>query len=219
MSLAKFQTKSEVFYTVSEYLEMERDALERSEYIDGEIYLMAGESDEHGDISVNLVMLLGQQLKGTNCRARTMNTKVKSGGFGVRAGSSTKGMFSYPDLVVICGEVLHYVKKKDIVLNPKVIIEVLSRSTEKFDRNDKFVRYKMFNETLTDYILVSQDKPMVEHFIRQNDNSWKVFTFIGLNDVCKIESINCQLELSDVYDRISFSKQTTKFLKEIANRK
>ena len=75
----------------------------------------------------------------------------------------------------------------------------------------------MFNETLTDYILVSQDKPQIEHFVRQDDNSWKIFTYIGLNKVCRIESIECELKLSDVYDRIKFSQKALNFLKEIEN--
>jgi Uma2 family endonuclease len=157
------------------------------------------------------------QLKNKACRVRTKDAKNKSGGFARKIGESTKGMFSYPDVVVICGEVRHHDKKKDVILNPKVIIEVLSESTADFDRGEKFTRYRMFNETLTDYVLVSQDKPVIEHFIRQDDNSWKVFTYIGLESSCPVESIECELKLSEVYDRIKFSKQTLKFLKEIEN--
>ena len=102
-------------------------------------------------------------------------------------------MFSYPDLVMICGEPEFQDKKRDIILNPKVIIEVLSESTELFDRSDKFMRFRMFNETLTDYILVSQNKPLIEHFIRQDDNSWKLFTYFGLDKTLFIESIESEL--------------------------
>lgn len=217
MAIAKLKVEEEKLYTVDEYLEMERESQERHEYFSGEIFLMAGESDEHGDISVNLIGELRAQLKGKGCRVRAKDAKVKSGGFAQMIGQSTKGMFSYPDLVIICGEVKYHDKKKDVILNPKAIIEVLSESTEIFDRNNKFTRYKMFNETLTDYILVSQDKPQVEHFIRQDDNSWKVFTYIGLDKECKIESIECNLKLSEIYDRIKFSRRALKFLKEIEN--
>jgi Uma2 family endonuclease len=217
MALPKLKAKSEKLYTVDQYLEMEREALERHEYIDGEILEMAGEFDAHGDISVNLIVELGNQLKGKDCRVRTKDAKIKSGGFSQLPGKSMKGMFSYPDLVVICGEVNHYDKRKDIILNPKVIIEVLSESTGDFDRGDKFMRLRMFNETLTDYILVSQDKPQIEHFVRQDDNSWKIFTYIGLDKICRIESIECELKLSDVYDRIKFSQKALNFLKEIEN--
>ena len=217
MKTAKLKEREPQYFTIGEYLKMERESPERHEYIDGEIFLMAGESDEHGDISVNLVSELRFQLKGKDCRVRTKDAKIKSGGFARKIGESTKGMFSYPDLVVICGEIEYHDKKKDIILNPKVIIEVLSESTADFDRSEKFTRFRMFNETLTDYILVSQDKPMIEHFIRQDDNSWKVFTYIGLESSCPVGSIECELKLSEVYDRIKFSKQTLKFLKEIEN--
>jgi Uma2 family endonuclease len=217
MPIAKLKIKEKKLYTIAEYLEMERESLERHEFIDGEIFLMAGESDNHGIISANLAGEFHLQLKGKDCQLRIKDAKIKSGSFAQKPGGSTKGMFSYPDLVVICDEVKHYDKKKDVILNPKVIIEVLSESTEIFDRNDKFTRYKMFNETLTDYILVSQDKPQIEHFIRQDDNSWKVFTYIGLDKICPIESIDCELKLSEIYDRIKFSKKTLDFLEEINN--
>lgn len=213
--MAKPKTHKGKLYTVDEYLRMEREALERHEYIDGEIFLMAGESDEHGDISVNLTIELGNQLKGKECRVRSKDAKIKSGGFDQSVGRSTKGMFSYPDIVVICGEVKYHDKKKDIFLNPKVIIEILSESTGDFDRGEKFMRYRMFNETLTDYILVSQDAPQVEHFIRQDDNGLKVFTYLGTDKVCRVESIECELKLAEIYDRIVFSKKTLNFLKEI----
>lgn len=217
MPIARLKIKEKKLYTAREYLEMERESLERHEFIDGEILLMAGESDDHGIISVNLTSEIHRQLKGKDCQARVKDAKIKSGGFTQSVGKSTKGMFSYPDLVVVCGEVQYHDRKKDIILNPKVIIEVLSESTEIFDRNDKFTRYKMFNETLTDYILVSQDKPQIEHFIRQEDNGWKVFTYIGLDKLCRIESIECELKLSEIYDRIKFSKKTLNFLEEINN--
>ena len=215
MPPAKLKLKARTEFTVDEYLARERTADERHEFIDGEIYQMAGESDEHGDISVNLISELRFQLKNKDCRVRAKDAKVKSGGFNPAAGKSIKGMFSYPDLVVVCGEVIYHDKKKDVILNPKVIIEVLSDSTEVFDRNNKFIRYQMFNETLTDYVLVSQDKPQVEHFVRQDDNGWKHYTYIGTDKICRIESIECVLDLKEVYDRIVFSKKTLDFLKEI----
>lgn len=126
-----------------------------------------------------------------------------------------KGMFSYPDLVVICGKVQYHDKKKDIILNPKVIIEVLSDSTGDFDRGAKFIRYRMFSETLTDYILVAQDVPQIEHFIRQDDTSWKMYSYIGLDKTCRIESIECELKLAEVYDRVEFSEEGLQFLREL----
>jgi len=204
-------------YTVEKYLELDRSSEERYEFIDGQVFLMAGESGRHGDISVNLTSEIRSQLRGKDCRVRSKDTKIKSGGFAQRKANSTKGMFSYPDLVIICGEPEYHDKFKDIVLNPKVIIEVLSDSTEVFDRNNKFTRYRMFNPTLTDYILVSQDKPMVEHFVRQEDDNWKLYTRIGSDETFKIESVECELKLIDIYDRVEFSAESLELIEEIAN--
>ncbi len=203
-------------YTVEKYLELDRASEERYEFVDGQVFLMAGESGRHGDISVNLTRELSNQLLGKDCRVRSKDTKIKSGGFEQKRGNSTKGMFSYPDLVIICGEPEYHDKFKDIVLNPKVIIEVLSDSTEGFDRNNKFTRYRMFNLTLTDYILVSQDEPIVEHFVRQDDDNWKLYSHIGLDETFKIESVECELKMSDIYDRVQFSDESLELIKEIA---
>jgi Uma2 family endonuclease len=216
MAIPKLKEKKTRKYTIEEYLEMERESIERHEFIDGEVFLMSGESDNHGIISMNLSGLMFLNLRNKNCQGRVKDAKIKSGGFSLNT-KSKKGMFSYPDLVVICGKVEYQDEKKDIILNPKIIIEVLSDSTEKFDRNDKFVRYRMFNETLTDYILVSQDRPQVEHFIRQDDGSWKNFTFIGLDKTFTIDSVECTLNLSEIYDRVEFSQEALDFLEEIAN--
>lgn len=199
MALAK--VKSKPYFTVEQYLEYEREADERSELIDGEIYAMAGESLGHGDVSMNLAVALGVQLRGTNCRGRIKDTKVKSGALKERFG---KGMISYPDIVVICGEPEYHDKHSDIVLNPTVIIEVLSESTADFDRGVKFTRYRMFNPTLTDYILVWQDEPIIEHYIRQESGDWLLKEYHGLDKSFRIDSIDCSLNMADVYERIEF---------------
>jgi Uma2 family endonuclease len=123
---------------VDQYLEMERASEERHFYLDGEIYAMAGESGAHGDISANLVISLGTQLKGKPCRARTKDTKVRSGP-NPTAGRNTDGLYSYPDVVVICGEP-HYHDEHEVT-NPTAIVEVLSPEMEAFDRGEKFTRY------------------------------------------------------------------------------
>ena len=217
MAIAKLKAKEEKLYTVDEYLEMERLAFERSEYINGEVFAMAGESNNHGVVTMNLAGITYSQLKDTKCQGRIKDTKIATNILPERKASSMKGMFSYPDMVIICGEPEYHDEHKDIILNPKVIFEVLSESTELFDRNTKFIRYNKFNPTLTDYILVSQDRPMVEHYIRQDDESWKIHTYFGLKELFTIESIGCKLKLSDIYDRVNFSKEAMRFLKEIAN--
>lgn len=214
MALAKLKEKLSRIYTVEEYLSIDRESVERYEFLDGEIFLMAGESVRHGDISVNLIGELRNQLKGKDCRVLAKDTKTKSGGF-VRMSQSRKGMFSYPDLVIICGEPEFQDDHRDIVLNPTIIIEVLSDSTELFDRTDKFIRYRMFNETLTDYILVSQNQPLVEHYVRQDDNSWKLFEHFGLDQILVIESIDSRIKLSEIYDRVKFTKKELALFKEI----
>jgi Uma2 family endonuclease len=193
-------------YTVDEYLAMERAAEERHVYMDGEIFAMAGEADAHGIISVNIVISLGSQLKGNPCQVRTKETKVRSG-LAPMGGHKTKGLFSYPDVLVICGEPEHHDAHRDIILNPKVIVEVLSESTEGFDRGDKFTRYQTCNPTLTDYVLVSQDKPQVEHFHKPASGPWTYQLYTGLDATVLLDSIGCTLKLADVYDRVVFPEE------------
>lgn len=198
--------RSQPLHSIEEYLALERASEERHEYVDGFIYAMAGESGAHGDISVSLVTQLGVQLRGTPCRARSKDTKVHSGPT-PRHPRSTEGFFSYPDLVVICGEPKYHDEHTDVILNPTVIIEVLSKSTESFDRGEKFHRYQVWNPTLTDYLLVSQTAPIIEPFSRQADGSWSYKIYQGLDRSLTIGSIACELRLADVYDRIIFDSQ------------
>jgi Uma2 family endonuclease len=205
MAIPKRLITKKYDFTFEEYLELERSAELRHEFIDGEIRQMAGESAEHADISANLVRLVGNSVYGKNCRVRTKDTKVRSG-FMPPMSSLKKGMVSYPEVVVICGKPEHHDKYRDVVLNPKVNIEVLSESTSEFDRTDKFHRYQTCNPTLTDYILVSQDKPLVEYYVKQPDDTWKYFFYNSLEAEFTITSIDCALKLSDIYYLIEFPK-------------
>lgn len=190
-------------YTEEEYLALERASEERHIYLDGEIFAMAGESGEHGDVSTNLTGLFYNQLKGTPCRARAKETKVRSGP-PPKARRKTSGMYSYPDLVVVCNDPEYLDAYRDVIVNPKVIVEVLSPSTEAFDRGKKFARYQEWNPSLTDYLLVSQNRPQIEHHHRKADDSWSAKTYTGLEATVAIPSIRCTLKLADVYDRITF---------------
>ena len=206
MTLAN--TQPQHLYSLEEYLEIDRNSPdERYEYVDGEVYAMAGESGEHGDISVNLTQILANELFDKNCRVRSKDTKVRSGMFPAKR-PLRKGMISYPDLVIICGKPEYHDEFRDVVLNPKVIIEVLSDSTADFDRGDKFHRYQLWNPTLTDYILVSQHLPKVEHYVRQSDGSWNYRIYDNLEAECAIDSIEAKLKLADVFHRIEFPKST-----------
>lgn len=195
--------QSEARYTVEEYLALERDSDERHDYLDGQIYLMAGESPEHGAICMNLSRIVSTQLLRTSCQAFSKDTKVRSGP-DPRPGRNSRGLYPYPDLLVVCGDLRFHDQYRDVLLNPAVIIEVLSDSTEAFDRGEKFLRYQNWNPSLTDYILVSQFAPIVEHYVRQADGSWSYHVYQGLDQSFVIRSIDCILNLSEVYDRIVF---------------
>ncbi len=193
-------------FTTEQYLALERPAPERHEYLDGEIIAMAGEKVPHGLISTNLIGLFVAQLKGTPCFAVAKDTKVRSG-LGVVPARNVSGMFSYPDILIVCGEPEYFDDVGDVIVNPSAIVEVLSPSTESFDRGEKFPRYRTWNATLNDYLLVSQTRPFVEHFRRLPDGTWNMRELIGLDATVTIESIGCALKLADVYDRITFSDQ------------
>jgi Uma2 family endonuclease len=193
----------EPIYTVDEYLALEREAEERHEYLDGYVYALAGESGEHADICTNLVRIVSNQLLGTPCRARSKDTKVRSGPDpkGLR---KSKGLFSYPDVVIICGEPQYHDQHRDVVLNPTAIMEVLSDTTEAFDRGEKFLRYQAWNPTLLDYVHVSQRGPIIEQFVRQADGGWSYYVHQGPESSLTIQSAGCTLRLAEVYDRIEF---------------
>ncbi|HYV39253.1 MAG TPA: Uma2 family endonuclease [Gemmataceae bacterium] len=191
-------------FTVDEYLALERASDQRLIYLDGEIFAMAGESGEHADITSNIVITLGNQLKGKPCRVRSKDTKVRSGIMPM-SGLSVRGMFSYPDIVVICGEPEYHDAHEDVVINPKVIVETLSESTEAFDRGEKFERYKTWNPTLSDYLLVSQTSYEIQHSSRQADGTWLTRVYKGLDAKVEIASIDCVLRLADIYDRVKIA--------------
>jgi Uma2 family endonuclease len=189
--------------TENEYLAFERAAEERHIYVDGEIFAMAGESGAHSDIITNTVISLGNQLGDGPCRVRIKDTKVRSGPL-PKSPKRPAGLYSYPDIVVICGEPEYLDDFQDVILNPKVIVETLSESTEAFDRGDKLRRYQKYNRSLTDYILISQDRPQIEQFRREKDGSWKYTIHEGMKGVVKIASIKCRLKAAEVYKRIKF---------------
>ena len=194
-------------YTIEDYLTLERAAEERHEYLDGCIYAMAGESPDHGRICMNLSGSLSAQLRGTSCEAFSKDTKVRCGPT-PRLGGSHEGLYAYPDLVVVCGPLQFHNQVQDVVLNPTVIIEVLSPSTEAFDRGQKFLRYRTWLPTLTDYVLVAQDQPLVEHAHREEEGTWSLRTLQGLDDRLSVPRIGWTVSLTDVYDRVVFPHET-----------
>lgn len=191
--------------TETEYLAFERATPERHLFVDGEIFAMATESISHGRITTNVNSGLHVRLNGTSCEVFGKEMRVRSGPI-TSARRNAKGMYSYPDAIVVCGEPELLDRTQDTILNPKVIIEVLSPSTEAFDRAGKFHRYRDYNPTLTDYVLVAQDKPYVEHYRRQPDGNWLCSYHVGLKAKVAIESIGVTLRLRDVYARVVFNE-------------
>ncbi len=208
MSLDRGHTR----YSVEEYLALERESEERHEYLDGQIYAMggespehgaAGESPEHGAICTNLTRIISTHLLGSPCQVFSKDMKVRSGPAS-KLGRRTKGLYSYPDLVVVCGELKFHDEHRDVLLNPSVVIEVLSPATEGFDRGEKWARYQTWLPELADYLLVSQTKPRIDHFRRGAGGEWFYHLVNSLEASLSLDSVGCVLQLADVYDRVAF---------------
>jgi Uma2 family endonuclease len=192
-------------FSPEEYLALERRSDERHQYLDGQIYAMAGETLEHSTICFNLATTLGVQLRGKRCRGLSPNMKIRSGPM---QRDRRRGMFSYADATVVCGEPRFHDEHRDVLLNPAVIFEVLSPSTEAFDRGEKFLRYRTHLDTLSDYVLVSSDRLLVEHYRRQPDGSaWLYYSIEGLDGSLELASIDCRLSLAEIYERAEFAAE------------
>lgn len=187
-------TETITYIAPDEYLAAERLAETRSEYIDGVVCAMPGASLNHIQITSNITAELSIQLRSRPCRVLAIDLKV-------RLPESQK--FFYPDLSVVCGEPQFHDERRDIILNPLLVVEVLSPSTEAFDRGTKFQAYQTL-ESLKEYVLVSQDKPLIEQFVRQADGKWTYSASAGLESSLSLPSVECALNLSAVYDKVEF---------------
>lgn len=180
--------------TEAEYLEFERNSDTKHEYLNGEVFAMTGASWEHNRIFGSTYLSLALQLRGKACLVNPSDQRVKV---------TATGFYAYPDLSVICGEPKFAGNEFDTIVNPMVIIEILSPSTEAYDRGVKFQHYRQI-ETLQDYLLISQDKPHIEGFARQGDGKWILTEAIGLTSTFALPSIACTLALADVYEHVTF---------------
>ncbi len=189
-------------YTIEQYLEMERAAAERHDYIDGRVIKLAGESLAHSTINVNLLRIISTQLLGKACRALSPNMKVKSGPV-FAARKSQQGIFSYADVSVVCGTPEFHDELRDVLINPTVVMEILSDSTADYDRDKKFRRYRAQLLSLQDYVLVDQRLPWIRLYSRRPDN-WVFTDVAGLEETLYLPSIECHLLLREVYDRVEF---------------
>ena len=187
-------------YSSAEYLELERQAETRHEFAGGEIYAMAGGNKRHNGIAVNVVRLLGNQLLERDCAIYGSDMRVKI---------TSTGKYTYPDVVAVCGEEIFEDKDEDTLLNPMLIVEVLSKSTEAYDRGGKFEYYQTI-ESFQEYVLITQEPFRVEQFVRKDTSIWTYFEFRKPDEVVKLNSINCELSLKDIYHKIQ-----QKFPKEI----
>ena len=176
------------------YLTQEREAEFKSEYLNGDVYAMAGASRNHNQITSNLVVSLGGQLATEPCGVYVSDMKVRT-----RTLETNK--YSYPDVVVTCGEELFEDSQGDVLLNPQIIIEVLSNSTEAYDRGLKFFHYQLI-PSLQEYLLVSQHYCRVEHYQRRVDKQWIYSEFHQMEDNVPLSTVDCSLKVIDIYRRV-----------------
>ena len=181
-------------YTPEQYLEIDRKADHRSEYVNGEILAMAGASREHNRITLNIGSALTMQLRGSACEPFASDLRVKS---------LATDSFLFPDVVVGCNPPEFEDNSLDILQNPTVIMEVLSPTTAAGDRSWKFAHYRRLT-TLRDYVMLSQYQPFAEHYTRQGDQ-WVLTELSGLDAMLRLPSIGCELPLAAVYERIEFT--------------
>jgi Uma2 family endonuclease len=187
-------TQPKPWYTPEEYLAFERDSEIKHEYFEGEIFAMVGATEPHVLITDNLAFTLKGQLRDRPCRVYSSDMRVKV---------SATGLYTYPDVVVASGEREFDDDRRDTLLNPGLVIEVLSPSTEAYDRGKKFAHYRTI-ESLVEYVLVSQEEPHVERYARKPDGDWLLHEARRLEDSIDLPSIGCVLQLADVYDQVEF---------------
>lgn len=175
-----------------QYLALERVADHKSEYFRGEVFAMSGTSPAHVLIVSNVVAALHRQLRQSPCSVYSTDLRVKV---------DASGLYTYPDVVVICGDLLFDGDHKDTVLNPTLIVEVLSDSTKDYDRGGKFEQYRKLS-SFVEYVLVAQDHCHVEHFVKQINGDWLLSETNRLGGVLTLSSIGCTLHLTDVYEKV-----------------
>lgn len=182
-------------YTIEQYIELEQSSEERYEYFDGEVFAMAGGSLEHAIIATNIAGSLNNKLSGKNCRAINSDMRVKV---------PADPPYRYPDVTVVCGEPLTEQYLGQVMLvNPVLLVEVLSPTTKDYDKDEKFLGYQSI-ESFQEYLLVAQDRAHVTRYVRQADNQWLRSDFIGLDSAVELVSLGVTLPLSEIYQGVSF---------------
>lgn len=187
-------TAPQSLITPEQYLEIEREADHKSEYFAGEMFAMAGATRAHNLVTLNTASEIRSRLKGRDCEVYSNDMRVKV---------EATGLYTYPDIVVACGERQFEDDVVDTLLNPVVIIEVLSDSTEAYDRGRKFAHYRKI-DSLSEYVLIAQDRCHVERYERQPDHHWLLSEVDNREASIELPSIECRLAVADVYDRVTF---------------
>lgn len=190
--------------TPQEYLARERHAEIKSEYYRGEMFAMSGASREHNLIAVNVAGELRGQLRDRDCEVYQSDMRVRV---------SATGLYTYPDVTVVCGGPQFEDAEADTLVNPKVLFEVLSPSTADYDRGGKFAQYRRL-PSLAEYVLISQDRPLIEHYVRQPHGEWLLAEKTGMEDTLVLPSIGCALRLSEIYLKVPFEPQPEQVARE-----
>ena len=181
------------YITEAEYLELERAGTSKHEYFAGDIFAMTGASEQHNLIASNVVASLHQQMRGRSCRIYPSDMRLKI---------MQSGLNIYPDITIVCGSPQFTdAAKRDTLLNPIVIIEILSPSTERYDRGMKFQHYRTI-PSLQEYILIAQDEQHIERYTRHDANQWILIEASGSDATLAISSVSVTLALSDVYEQV-----------------
>lgn len=179
------------FYSIAEYLQMENEAVEKHEYYKGEIFAMSGAGNRHNIISINIIVSLANSLKGKSCQPF---------GSDMRIHIPENTLFTYPDISVICGDIINPDEDENSATNPTVIFEILSPSTRNYDRGVKFMLYRAI-PTLKEYILVEAESIHVEQFAINKEGLWQLKEFSSQDDQLSIDALNVNLQLKEIYDR------------------
>ncbi len=186
-----------IYLTPEAYLDLERQGEEKHEYIDGTLVAMVGGSEQHGLIQVGISSLLRAALRGRDCYVYPS---------GVKIGIFAANIYAYPDIPVACGTRQFDGEQRDTLLNPILLVEILSLSNEGYDRGEKLAHYRRI-PSLEEYVLVAQDTPMIEHYVRQPDGTWRWAAVEGLDATLALPTIGCALLLADVYEQVKFSTE------------
>jgi Uma2 family endonuclease len=184
-------------FSVAEYLALEQDSLTKHEYCRGQIVAMAGASIRHNQISVNIVAGLHARLRGQPCRPYGSDQRIRI---------DAADLYTYTDTAVICGPIERDPNDPQAAKNLRVIVEVLSKSTEKYDRGEKFELYQQL-PSLEEYVLVSQEDARITHLMRLDDGSWRYVLIAGLDQTLHLASLACDLPLAEIYDGVTLGPE------------